>query len=181
MEELTKYEWYELVKGEDSILQGDIIEDCPLLLLSPKTDSLKDEVFDSITEIYRAIVLSQSCDLVAKKIQNVVLCPLLTLTEFSENNNTFKKPGEREKIRKGNYIGLHMLNRHTFDGIFSKGEFFVVDFRKAFSLNYDFLSTHIKKYDDRLRLLPPYREHLSQAFARSLMRIGLPADIPPFK
>jgi hypothetical protein len=33
---------------------------------------------------------------------------------------------------------------------------------------------------DRLRLLPPYREHLSQAFARLFMRVGLPADIPPF-
>ena len=29
----------------------------------------------------------------------------------------------------------------------------------------------------RLRLLPPYREHLSQAFARYFMRVGLPVDI----
>jgi hypothetical protein len=29
-------------------------------------------------------------------------------------------------------------------------------------------------------LLPPYREHLSQAFARFFMRVGLPVDIPPF-
>ena len=33
----------------------------------------------------------------------------------------------------------------------------------------------------RLRLLPPYREHLGQAFARYFMRVGLPVDIPPFK
>ena len=33
----------------------------------------------------------------------------------------------------------------------------------------------------RLRLLPPYREHLSQAFARFFMRVGLPVDIPPFR
>lgn len=33
---------------------------------------------------------------------------------------------------------------------------------------------------DRPRLRPPYREHLSQAFARLFMRVGLPADIPPF-
>ena len=32
-----------------------------------------------------------------------------------------------------------------------------------------------------LRLLPPYGEHLSQAFARFFMRVGLPVDIPPFK
>jgi len=33
----------------------------------------------------------------------------------------------------------------------------------------------------RLRLLPPYREHLSQAFARFFMRVGLPVDIPAFR
>ena len=30
----------------------------------------------------------------------------------------------------------------------------------------------------RKRLLPPYREHLSQSFARYFMRVGLPTDIP---
>lgn len=29
----------------------------------------------------------------------------------------------------------------------------------------------------RLRLCPPYREHLSQAFARYFMRVGLPINI----
>jgi hypothetical protein len=28
--------------------------------------------------------------------------------------------------------------------------------------------------------MPPYREHLSQAFARYFMRVGLPSDIPSF-
>ncbi len=32
----------------------------------------------------------------------------------------------------------------------------------------------------RPRLLPPYREHLAQAFARFFMRVGLPVDIPAF-
>jgi hypothetical protein len=31
----------------------------------------------------------------------------------------------------------------------------------------------------RLRLLPPYREHLSQAFARFFMRVGLPQPVTP--
>jgi len=31
--------------------------------------------------------------------------------------------------------------------------------------------------EPRLRLRPPYREHLSQAFARFFMRVGLPTDI----
>jgi hypothetical protein len=31
-----------------------------------------------------------------------------------------------------------------------------------------------------VRLLPPYREHLAQAFARFFIRVGLPVDVPPF-
>ncbi|MBD5492017.1 MAG: hypothetical protein HDR16_07880 [Lachnospiraceae bacterium] len=33
------------------------------------------------------------------------------------------------------------------------------------------------KNGKRLRLCPPYREHLSQAFARYFMRVGLPVNI----
>jgi len=36
------------------------------------------------------------------------------------------------------------------------------------------LVTHTGK---RLRLCPPYREHLAQAFARFFMRVGLPQDV----
>ncbi len=31
--------------------------------------------------------------------------------------------------------------------------------------------------EPRLRLLPPYREHLSQAFARFFMRVVLPVEV----
>jgi hypothetical protein len=34
-----------------------------------------------------------------------------------------------------------------------------------------------QRMQSRLRLLPPYREHLSQAFARFFMRVGLPVPI----
>jgi hypothetical protein len=46
----------------------------------------------------------------------------------------------------------------------------------AWSLKY-FIETIIKSKQHK-RLLPPYREHLSQSFARYFMRVGLPVDIP---
>jgi len=45
---------------------------------------------------------------------------------------------------------------------------------------FDFIVDLAKKKGKRLRLLPPYREHLSQAFARFFIRVGLPVDIPQF-
>jgi len=54
-----------------------------------------------------------------------------------------------------------------------------VDFRRLYSLPIAYVR-HKLEAALHLRLLPPYREHLSQAFARNFMRVGLPVDIPPF-
>ena len=57
----------------------------------------------------------------------------------------------------------------------------IVDFiTKSFSLPRAFLERFLAERGvPRLRLLPPYREHLSQAFARFFMRVGLPTPVAP--
>ena len=52
--------------------------------------------------------------------------------------------------------------------------------RRAYSLPLTFVRSRAARTGERLRLLPPYREHLSQAFARYFIRVGLPQDIPAF-
>jgi len=54
---------------------------------------------------------------------------------------------------------------------------YVVNFHTIYSVPKKFIETIVKN-KMRKRLLPPYREHLSQSFARYFMRVGLPADIP---
>jgi len=56
----------------------------------------------------------------------------------------------------------------------------VVNFREIVSLPVGYLRAHAAVLGDRWRLLPPYLEHFSQAFARFFMRVGLPSAIPPF-
>jgi len=53
----------------------------------------------------------------------------------------------------------------------------IVDFHRIYSLPKNYLRKIAQEKEVRLRLLPPYREHLSQAFARYFMRVGLPVDI----
>jgi hypothetical protein len=54
----------------------------------------------------------------------------------------------------------------------------VVDFHDLFTVPRGFLEAVLRQRGlPRLRLLPPYREHLSQAFARFFMRVGLPQPI----
>ena len=72
-----------------------------------------------------------------------------------------------------------MLNKCTIEGFISP-EVRVVSFRQIYSVPLDYLRERAKQRP-RLRLLPPYREQLAQAFARYFMRVGLPIDIPPFR
>jgi hypothetical protein len=53
----------------------------------------------------------------------------------------------------------------------------IVDFGHIFSLPKIYVRQFATSLGPRLRLCPPYREHLSQAFARFFMRVGLPQDI----
>ena len=68
------------------------------------------------------------------------------------------------------------LNRSEHAGL--AAEIRVVDFHDIFTVPRSFLEAVLQERQlPRLRLLPPYREHLSQAFARFFMRVGLPQPV----
>jgi hypothetical protein len=129
------------------------------------------------------IIMSQSCDIQNNKIDNVLVCPILTFGALGKYANS----GDRNKLKKGEIISYHLLNKCELDELpdcglsYLVGEFLVVDFRNAYSIPLNFLIEGTKtRCEKRLRLLPPYKEHLSQAFARFIMRVGLPDEIPDF-
>ena len=173
---MEEYPWYEVVDGKE-LFQGDIINSCPLIIPPSTIENGKDVGVDVFE--YNVIVLSQSCDLIQNKLALVLVCPIWTLSEFENKNPTYKNPKMKESLRRGYLPGYHLLNKCEIDG-FKKG-YIVVDFRSVYSVSFDFLVELAEKKGKRLRLLSPYREHLSQAFARFFMRVGLPVDIPPFK
>jgi len=82
-------------------------------------------------------------------------------------------------LRRGNLTGYHLLNRSDQTGF--ERDFVVVDFRSVYGVSLAPLKELAKQQSPRLRLLPPYREHLAQGFARFFMRVGLPIDVPPFQ
>jgi len=78
-----------------------------------------------------------------------------------------------ENLRKGYLPGYHLLNKYDAH----LNDYQVVDFRNVYGIQIDSLKAICKDLEKRIRLLPPYREHLSQAFARYFMRVGLPQDV----
>lgn len=169
-----EYPWYSLIQLSGEILQGDFIENCPVIIPPKKLDQKRYTVD---VKTYDLLVISQSCDIEQSKLDYILMCQYYPLSKL-ENISPFNNPVGREILRRGNFNGLHLLNRCEISG--NETDFLVVDFRKVYSIHKNFLIDFAKSQKKRLRLLSPYREHLSQAFARYFMRIGLPKDIPPF-
>lgn len=174
---MKRYPWYTVIDSNEPLRQGDFINSCPVVV-PPKSivqgAKIKADVFE-----YNVTIMSQSCDLEQKKIDLVLVCPFWSLNELEERSDFFKGREGKETLRRGNIPAYHLLNECELQGFSSN--FIVVDFRSVYSVPFQFLSDFAKNNGKRLRLLPPYREHLSQAFARFFMRVGLPIDIPPFK
>jgi len=173
-----KYPWYDVVNGDEDILQGDFIQECPVII-PPSEISDETKVYETHVINYDVVIMSQSCDLVQRKIDLVLVCPIWPLSEFEKKSEFFKSKRGKETLREGNVPGYHLLNKCEIGGF--KTDYLIVDFRAIYSVDCDFIFNLAKERGKRLRLLPPYREHLSQAFARFFMRVGLPVDIPPFK
>ena len=172
----ARYPWYDLVEGND-LEQDDIIESCPVAVAT-ETET-PDGRWKLQWEERDLIVLSQSCDLVIgrEKVSEVLMAAVWRQSELNGHLATNRG---LEDARRGNLPGVHLLaSNEFFDAPAS--EVRVVDFRRISALPLAFLRKRILTQQRRLRLLPPYREHLSQAFARFFMRVDLPVDIPAFR
>lgn len=167
------YEWYQAGTWSN-LLQGDLLFGCPVLVL-PADLSLSllnlhegDDLQSSVvTKRADLIILSQSCDLQNDKIEQVLMCAHFAASDYSKN--------EQISIRKEQRPSSHMIERCLIEG--NKFERRIVDFRTIHTLPKDFVTSFAGGVAPRVRLLPPYREHLAQAFARYFMRVGLPRPL----
>jgi hypothetical protein len=195
---MTHEPWYTVIDAGCPLTQGDLISDCPLIgwkAASAEFDG-GDEVAvlraTSETITADVVVLTQACDLENDKVTNVILCPHLASSEFRRDwEATLREQGQYpsttakvakawtstcKDIRDGFVWNLAMLNHRQEDPL--PIEHRIVDFRNVYTVPRTFLESFLRQRGgQRLQLLPPYREHLSQAFARFFMRVGLPTPV----
>jgi hypothetical protein len=180
------YPWYETLRNSGEIRQGDFMPNCPIILPPNNFNFENGQLLidqELVMKTLDAVVVSQSCDLENDKIEIVLVCPFYSIDYFFESLPQSDRVGKgREKIlralKQGNLPAYHLLNRDEVNDITN---FLIVDFRNVYGINFEFLKTYSPTLAKRQRLLPPYREHLSQAFARFFMRVGLPNDIAELK
>lgn len=163
------YPWYGLANG-DELEQGDLLRECPLF---------RPTVANEVQRLRAdAVILSQSCDLTNDKLEIVQVCPIFSLEELAATVERFRNKRGREDLRRGHFPGYHLLSRCELPK--HESDFWVCDFRSLFGIHVAVAKALAVEQSPRVRLLPPYREHLAQAFARFFMRVGLPVDVPPF-
>ena len=182
--------WFEVVDSKtlvpaELLRQGDLLVDCPRFTVAgldawPPTGNEEVQVD---TELISAIVLTQTCDLVQKKVEQVLLAavvpwPTARQSMVAAGNEMAKSRKFRAALRKGNLPALSLLHRRdeapTLD-------WSIVDFHQLFTLPKSLVLDVAASAGPRLRLRSPYREHVAQAFARYFMRVGLPHDAAAFE
>ena len=170
--EAPVYPWYQshLWTGLE---QGDLLPDCPVVVPPTNlTEALLAKEGEEIgiemeVQRVRLIVMSQSCDLAEDKIDQVLLCGYFPASDHPKHT--------RSEIRKERFPALHMIEKCELAGHeFERQD---VDFRTIYTLPKAFVISFASSLNERVRLLSPYKEHLSQAFARYFMRVGLPQPL----
>lgn len=190
---MTEYPWYKLVPPTEPLTQGDIIPNCPVFTIKEDPDAPLEELGAIATaQAVDCFVLTQACDLAQNPVLFITLAPVYSLDAYKgrweaarqamgKSTNAEAWGNFREALRKNFVVNLVLLHESKAEDGKILLPYQVVDFQEIYTLPRTFLQKWVeKKTAERSRLLPPYREHVSQAFARYFMRIGLPQDVPPF-
>jgi hypothetical protein len=177
----VRFPWYDVVEGTE-LQQGDFIAGCPVFHPSLGAVEGGAEVEVQLTR-RTGIILTQSCDRALRAdgrshSEEVLFCSAYSFGELV-HHRVFGKRAGWEEARKGRHPGFHVLNRCSVPG--HEREFMLVDFTRVFTVDAGLVRELAATQGPRLRLNPPYREHLAQSFARFFMRVGLPVDIPPLR
>ena len=180
---MSEATWYTEITEGSSLEQGDIIEECKILIpdesgynaLLGNPDS--EETLEMKYIEGNFIIMSKSCDLVNDKIESVILCPIISFRKVAEISPelVLKATKQKELLRKGNIPAYHLLEELLLKTTQVK-DFYCVSFKHIYSVPKSYICRVIEN-TTHFRLLSPYKEHLSQSFARYFMRVGLPLDI----
>lgn len=188
--------WYESVSADEPLTQGDLIRELLLIRWEPSAEHAAEVAEETLLREARVIradvvVMTQACDLEHGKVRHVVFCPHHSLSHFrtaweelarSSGQNPTAKAWRKmcQDIAEGHVWNQTFLNAVRFGDGDAEEESRVVEFRQVYTATREYVeSLLLARGECRLRLRPPYREHLSQAFARFFMRVGLPQAVRP--
>ena len=162
------FPWYKVIENSNSLEQGDILENWVVNIpLYPNSG-------ETVQEYYTLILMTQTCD-IEDGISHLVFCPVWTQAQLAKAESSFNKKETIGNLLRGRIVGFYPINKSELASF--QCSWRIVQFQRIIELETDNVKNNSQLLSPRLRLLPPYRESLSQAFARFFMRVGLPVPV----
>ena len=153
---------YDVVPADQMLTQGDVFDGCPIA---------REQLDGSVNRHReRVIVMTQACDIVQAKADQIVVAVLYTTDEIVQQGQ-LKAPAIRDQLRRGQIFGWYFLP--AADAPIPLPES-IVNFRDLHTVPRSLLEKLAAAGNRVCRLLSPFREHLAQHFAVTYMRIALP-------
>ncbi len=157
---------YERPTTEDSLSQGDMLDECPLLLweLMPTPTGIEPV---AATILARTVVLTQACDLALEKATRILVAVVHSARNLVDRGVVSAKT-IRDQIRTHRVYGWYFLPKGP------AAEESIVDLRNLHTIPRIMLEQLAREGKRVCRIGTPYREHLAQHFSTTYSRIGLP-------
>lgn len=162
--------WYEQRESAD-LAQGDLLIDFPAASISwDRVDAAALKIAQSKIPV---VVLTQTCDIPKAAQTEIMLAAIFPLSEYEEMGGHYVSSDFRKALSQGTAISDFALP--SIPGL-GPG-YWVVNFRKLFVLPKAYVQS-VAASGQRCSLRSPYREYFAQAYARFVMRVGLPLPLP---
>ncbi len=166
-------DWY--CAAQDGLEQGDIL--LSLRIVVPiATAQSADYTFGS--RIAKVIVLTQTCDLQKSAQKDLLVAEVHSYSGLvAAGMDHLKKTEYRQGLARGSAISEFLLPPNPEGAL----PWSLVAFRDVFVIPKQVVLAAATVDGNVLRLASPYKEYLSQAFGRFVMRVGLPATLHEFE
>ena len=183
---MPDYKWFGQHTSQEGIDQGLILVDFPVPDYS-KVDYVglaSDENVELPVEIkkYDLIIMSQACDIENDKVKNITLCRIYTLKEYLVETNQSKTKAKEllNSLNSGRVVNMCLLNRPDYNPYGDAFEdYLIVKFDESVNYPVELIRQRISnETGNMMKLMPPYRESLSQNYGIFYMRVGNPKNIP---
>jgi hypothetical protein len=165
-------DWYG--DAVDELKQGDLLFDFPLVVAVSGGDEHVPYEFESRQAT--VVVLTQSCDIPKRAQYSVMVAEVHEYARLiAAGNDHLKKRDYKQALSRGLTVSDFLLPPAA-----DRMSWSIANFRDVHMVPKELAQLRFHE-GSALRLVSPYREYLSQAFARFIMRVGLPSTLAQFE
>ncbi len=170
----ARADWY--ADGDANVEQGDIFPS--FRVLTPVASETDDGDYAFAARDQTIVVLTQSCDIPKSGQRTLMAASVFDYDALvsAEGNDHLRTTEYRRSLARGNAIADFLIPP-TQGGEISWS---IVSFRDLFVVPKSIV-LDVAGRQPPIRLASPYKEYLSQAFARFVMRVGLPSPLHDFE